>query len=294
MNESIDYAGLFPPSKLDMAPAVRNYALYREDEHVWALSRFVVPVSRFEDFETAAVDLLPKEEGAPPWRLSALIGEGLGRDLDAIDRFNQRHSDPEAGLAIVDAIELKAAAPAGIEQAVRKIPEELQAYFELPLEGDPRGLVAALAGETEIYAKARLGGVTDDLIPSAEQVARFIVACAAARVPWKATAGLHHAMRGEYDLTYEPDAPRGVMHGFLNVFLCAAAANAALLSQEDALEILKAKSPDSFQFDDAGATVLGRRLTTDQIAASRSEFLRSFGSCSFVEPIEELQALKLL
>lgn len=294
MTRSIDYAGLFPPARLDMAPAVRNYAAYREDEQEWALARFVLPVKRFEEFEQAAGELLPTGEDAEPWRISALIGEKLGTDLDAIDAFNRRRAEAESGRAIVDAIELKASTPAGVEQAVRKIPEDLEAYFELPLDGDPRGLVAALAGETNICAKARLGGVTPDAIPDAEKVARFIVACAAARVPWKATAGLHHAVRGEYPLTYEDDPPRGVMHGFLNVFTCAAMAHAALPTQEEAVSILTEQSKDAFRFDESGVDVGDRRVTFDQIAASRKNFLRSFGSCSFVEPIEDLQALGLL
>lgn len=42
---AVDYAGLFPPAKLDMETAVRNYASYQEGEHSWALGRFIVPVS---------------------------------------------------------------------------------------------------------------------------------------------------------------------------------------------------------------------------------------------------------
>ena len=61
-----------------------------------------------------------------------------------------------------------------------------------------------------------------EAIPDPADLARFIAACAAAGVPWKATAGLHHPVRAEQALTYEPGAPRAVMHGFLNVFAAAA------------------------------------------------------------------------
>src|SRR5262245_27937410 len=72
------------------------------------------------------------------------------------------------------------------------------------------------------FAKIRTGGLKPDAIPAIADVAAFIVACADRRLPFKATAGLHHPVRAPYPLTYESNAPRAVMHGFLNVFLAAA------------------------------------------------------------------------
>ena len=50
----IDYAGLFPPAKLDMGPTVRNYADYVAGDDAWMLGRLIVPVGRLEEFEAAA------------------------------------------------------------------------------------------------------------------------------------------------------------------------------------------------------------------------------------------------
>src|SRR5262249_44337983 len=72
------------------------------------------------------------------------------------------------------------------------------------------------------FAKLRTGGLKPDMIPGVDDVAEFIRACAERRLPFKSTAGLHHPVRKQHPLTYEPDAPQGVMHGFLNVFLAAA------------------------------------------------------------------------
>jgi hypothetical protein len=83
-------------------------------------------------------------------------------------------------------------------------------------------------------AKLRTGGVTPESIPSPAEVAEFIWDCARAPVPFKATAGLHHPVRAEHRLTYAPDGPRAVMHGFVNVFLAAAAAWRAVQSGEAA------------------------------------------------------------
>ena len=72
------------------------------------------------------------------------------------------------------------------------------------------------------FAKLRTGGLTPDAIPSAEQIAGFLTEAAARRLPFKATAGLHHPVRSVRPLTYAPDSPRAAMHGFLNVFAAAA------------------------------------------------------------------------
>lgn len=54
LTKLIDYAGLFPPAGLAMAPAVSNYVAYRNGEYAWALGRFVLPVSRLSEFERIA------------------------------------------------------------------------------------------------------------------------------------------------------------------------------------------------------------------------------------------------
>ena len=97
----------------------------------------------------------------------------------------------------------------------------------------PAPLVAAIARRGG-RAKMRTGGVTAEAFPTAAQVLRFLRACTEARVPFKATAGLHHPLRAEYRLTYAPDSPRGTMFGFLNVFLTAVLLRHGL-SDKDAL-----------------------------------------------------------
>ncbi len=288
----IDYAGLFPPAGLGMAETVRNYASHLASDEAWMLARLIVPVTRLEEFESAAADVLPKEEGAEPWRLSALVGPETSRDLDRIASFNENHLDPSRGRVVIDAIEMKADSAARIDAAMERMPEWLLPHFELPLSADVRGLIAALAGD-RMAAKARTGGPTADLFPSSEQLARFILACAAADAPFKATAGLHHPLRGEYKLTYEPDSPRGTMHGFLNVFIAGCLAKASLLGQAEAVDLLEERSLEAFEFTDEDLAWRDRRLSVDQIARARREFALSFGSCSFTEPVDDLKSLGL-
>src|SRR5438067_11130110 len=48
----IDYAGLFPPAKLPLEQAVRNYARYHSEPESWMLARFVCPEKQLADLNT--------------------------------------------------------------------------------------------------------------------------------------------------------------------------------------------------------------------------------------------------
>src|SRR5262249_58715448 len=124
------------------------------------------------------------------------------------------------GGAVIDTIEIKAARPSDIENAMKLMPAKLAPYFEIPIIDDPLELIKSLA-ETGARAKVRTGGVTADAFPSSFNLARFIKICAEEDVPFKATAGLHHPLRSVNKLTYAPDSASAMMHGFLNVFLAA-------------------------------------------------------------------------
>lgn len=290
----VDYAGLYPPSKLPMGEAVANYASYAACADSWMLGRFIVPVSRLAEFETEAAELLPREPDAEPWRLSALVGPDADADIESIFAFNRVHAeDHHQGLAVVDAIELKREDPFQIDRLMKLIPEQLTPYFELPWDTDNRPQITALAG-TGGRAKIRCGGVTPDLFPGTEDIARFIVNCSAADVAFKATAGLHHPIRAEHALTYEGDAPRGVMHGFLNVFLAAAFVRAARCGVDEATSILESTDAGDFRFSGEGVRWSEKSLDNARIARVRESFAIGYGSCSFTEPAEDLRSLGLL
>ena len=121
-------------------------------------------------------------------------------------------------------------------------------------------------------------------------VVDFMVACQREAVPFKATAGLHHAVRSEYRLTYELESPKWMMYGFLNVFIAAAMLYSGE-SEETALAVLEETDRSAFRFEGDAIEWRGKRITTQQILASRAEFAISFGSCSFREPVDELAHL---
>ncbi|MEX2220035.1 MAG: hypothetical protein WD749_14890 [Phycisphaerales bacterium] len=303
----IDYAGLYPPAKLAMAPAAEAFAHARIGDNEWMLGRFICPASRLDEFSKAAAVLMPGTHATSgyrehadlqePWRLSVILDGDLAAGLDALHAFNLRHEHEDAGRAVADAVELKVARPGDIDDALDRIPEEVFPFFEFPPEvvnaGDARGFIAALAGNAAA-AKIRTGGITADAFPPAPKVAAFIAACHSAGIPFKATAGLHHPLRAEYPLTYEPGCARGVMHGFLNVFLAAAAVGCDHLDCARATAILEEGDASRFHFTDEGVRWREVFLDTTQLAKAREAFALSYGSCSFDEPVADLRKLGLL
>lgn len=295
----IDYAGLFPPAKLPMPKAVEAYARDLAGPHAWMLGRFICPASRLAEFAQHAAILLPgthatsgyrERAGGEPWRLSAIIDGELEPNLDAIDAFNAEHEDPDRGLARVDSIELKASTPGSIDEALDVIPEDLFPFFEFPIAGDCRGFVAALAGN-DSSAKVRTGGTTPEAFPTCAQLADFVIACRGAGVSFKATAGLHHPIRSEHPLTYEPGCARGTMHGFVNLFAASAFLRAGPADRVAIIGVIEERDPASFELTHEGLRWNGLFADPGAIEAAREGLSLSFGSCSFDEPVADLQAL---
>lgn len=298
----VDYAGLFPPAQLPMEQAVAEFARLRRSPHAGGLARFVVPLSRLDEWSEAARPYLlsgsvPGNEAAPEaWGLSVLLDGPLDEGLARIERFNSEHeagdghTHKHAHFAVIDTIEVKIQTPAIIDVAQEKLPEDLFPFFEVPVDADFRAFATALAG-TGFGAKLRTGGVTPDLFPSSERVADFLMTFNAAEVPIKCTAGLHHPVRSEQRLTYKPDSPTHVMHGFLNVFFAAAFVRAINADRETVLKVLNETSPNAFRFEAQGIAWRDMRLTTTQLEEVREDFAICFGSCSFDEPIDDMRKL---
>jgi len=278
----VDYAGLFPPAGLAMNSALENFARHQHSDHAWLLGRFICPATRLT--ELAAT--LPS--GTHQWKISALAGTDLPGDLTLMKSFNER----EAGSAEVDVVELKTENVSSVRTVATSIPNGLTAYCEIPVAHDPGELLAAIAG-AGLRAKIRTGGITPATFPTSTQVARFLTRCAEATVPFKATAGLHHPLRGEFRLTYEPDSARATMHGFLGVFLAAAFARTGW-SAERLVPVIEETQADAFEFGETAISWRCNSLTVGQIESTRRQFAISFGSCSFEEPVEDLKARGLL
>lgn len=287
----VDYAGLFPPAALDMEATARNFGAALAGPESWLVERLVVPAGRLEELERFAGPLLPRGEEDEPWAISALLragdDPGLAEDLDRVAAFNARHAAAAPGRAVIDVVEIKAPTPAAIDAALDAMPDDLFPFFEIPVDRDPRGLVATLVGG-EAGAKIRTGGLAPELYPDPAHVARFLLACAGADVPFKATAGMHHPLRGRNESVGCDE------FGFLTFFLAAAfalhrepdAATLAALLVERGLDGIVIE-PDRIAWRDLAATA-------EEIEDARLSFAVSFGCCSIAEPWGDLDALGLL
>ena len=281
----VDYAGLFPPTTHSMSAAVAEYARHRDSRDAWMLGRFVVPVSGLDAF-AAEASRLPATSGH--WRLSALVGDDADADARRVRSFNDGHR----ARFLVEAVEAKAADAARIGEVARAFGGELEVYVELPYEPDPLALLESVRG-AGARAKIRTGGVTPDAFPAPSQIARFLAACARLGVPFKATAGLHHPLRGEHQLTYTADAPSATMFGFLNVFVAAALA-AAGVAEPQLAAVLEERDGSAFTFGEDGLRWRAHMLSIEHLVRTRASFALAFGSCSFREPVDDLQELALL
>lgn len=282
LSELIDYAGLFPPAALSMNESVKNFARYIKGEHSFMLGRFVLPLSRLNEFETEAKEFL---NGSTVWRLSALCGASV-EEMKTIEEFNLRYKDR----AIIDAIETKANGAEEIEQVSATCGSGLSLVFcEIPIA--EISLIEKIA-QAGLKAKARTGGIKQDMFPTVEEIARFIFACHKANAPFKATAGLHHPIRCLKPLTYEADSERGVMHGFLNLFLAAAFIRNGL-NEHEAVELLLDENVSSFALEENAIQWREVSVNSNELKDTRTNFALSFGSCSFEEPIEDLKELGL-
>jgi hypothetical protein len=300
----IDDAGLFPPAALPMRAALRAHARHAESAYWWVGGRFVVPASRLDELAAArnAADGLLDLSVVLDSGASGAKGDTVRADLHRIDRV--------AGLAGVTVSSLEARLPnlvldgAAWQRIVADVVErfpsaEIAFWYEPGYDAGWQSVPAswliplsnartAAPANVTLGAKVRCGGAAPGATPSVDDLAAFVAAAHEHDVPWKATAGLHHPVRGR-----QGTAGGAVPHGFLNLFIAGAALHAGAIDAARAAEILAETDPRAFVVDPTHAAWHDVRLEPQQIAAARERCV-AFGSCSFDEPVNDLRELGIL
>lgn len=283
----VDDAAIFPPGNVPLPEAV---AEHREHAAAWyadLVGPFVVSDLRLPDLPGAVSD------DVEPLPVSVVVSGGAGA-LEGAVRWATRSGDLE--LRAVE-IALRDDATGAIEHNARRIVtaldqlvadgdlgEDVAVHVEPPrLYGGPPtpGWLGALdeLAAAGLRLKFRTGGADADAFPAAHELAACIDAAIEREVAFKCTAGLHHALRHR-------DATTGLEHhGFLNVLL---ATRATLDSAgiDDVAALLETTDPDAVR---TAVAAHG----DDALARTRRWFT-SFGSCSVLEPLQDLIALQLV
>ncbi|MEW2347467.1 hypothetical protein AB0904_07330 [Streptomyces sp. NPDC006684] len=257
----VDDAGLFPPTALPMDRALARHRADLAAAHPLHTHRFLVPASRLGE-------LRARLEPGDSLALGLVADRGaerLAADCAAVA------ADPRLRLALVE-VPL-AAFPGGVREALDALPGDVPVYAEPAARAAYEPLLTELGAlERPVGAKLRCGGVRAELFPTAPEVAAWIVACARAGVPFKATAGLHEAVR------HTAPATGFRHHGYLNLLLATAAAAGgattgevtAVLETEDAARLARR----AHALGEAGAWAARRLLV-------------SYGSCSTSTPLRQ-------
>jgi hypothetical protein len=266
--ELFDDAALFPPGNAPMIEAVPAHRGHRTACYASLVGPFICPDTRLSELE----DLPDLPRGMT---ISLVVTGGPSAISAVVPLAESRHP-----LAAVEVAGVRDAADA--KKAVAALRATLSpatlGFVEVP-RGDTRTEVLDTLAGTGIHAKFRTGGTIVTAFPDETELAEAIVAAIGRDLPFKCTAGLHHAVR-------HTAAGTGFEHhGFLNVLAATAAATGGTGSDEVA-RLLAERSADV-------VTGIVRALDDEQASAARQRFL-SFGTCSITEPLDDLATLGLL
>jgi hypothetical protein len=264
----VDDAALFPPGNAAMAAGLREHVQHLASPYGDLVGPFLCPVSRVDEMASAlpgdrplAVSLVVDVPGEATHHALRLTGTDQRLSLVGIEAAHARLGDDAAVIG----------------ENLRRLPGAV-GFLEVPRGGFDDSLDLVAKGGWQA-AKYRTGGTTADAFPAARELALFLVACADRELPFKLTAGLHHAVR------HTDDATGFEQHGVLNVLVATRAAHAG---QEIAAiaTVLEER--------DAGVLVATVTRWSETEAGQVRRAFRSFGCCGVTDPIDDLTALGLL
>jgi hypothetical protein len=266
----VDDAAIFPPGDLPLPDAVTAYQQRHDEWYADLVGPLVVTDTLLAEVPTDVPVSVVLTGGAGAVAGVAALAGKRGHLLVGLEAAVRDLDDMAGNVRRITAAVDAARADGALA--------ETEVYVELPqTEPTPAWLAAADAvAEAEHHLKFRTGGVEAQLFPAAATVAAWIDAALDRETSYKCTAGLHHAVRHR-------DHETGFEHlGFLNVLLATRAAFDGA-SREEVTQVL----------DDHYANDLVALARQSDLAGARRWFT-SYGSCSVVEPLDELVGLGLL
>ncbi|MBK8551739.1 MAG: hypothetical protein IPL53_12015 [Ignavibacteria bacterium] len=312
-NKIIDYAGLFPPAKLSLPDALKNYYEYRKGRYDFMLSKFICPVKQLPELEILLVNNYSDQEMISVSVLSSGgnrvddFKNNLKNDLTVWKEFHLNNKEkvstnsfelklPDELIFENDSKNISSFIDFISESIKEEISEPVIIYIEGNMNNEYEANSKSVIEGIEIHNfknfnagfKLRTGGVEAAAFPSSEAIAFCIRRCLDKKVPVKFTAGLHHPFR-HYDTGIGT-----MMHGFINVFGAGIIAMRHDISDHGMAEILNDEDPADFIFTDDYFSWKDWKIEIADIKYARKNLVLSYGSCSFDEPVDDLKSLKLL
>lgn len=286
----VDDAAIFPPGNAPLDRAVAEHAGHLASEYAGLVGPFVVSDVKLPDLieVVSAGSTIGRAPTSPvvepvetPLAVAVVVTGGAGAIEPAV-RWATRTPQLELRaleIALRDEEDLAHNAQRVITalDALEADLDGVTAHVEPPrVHGEPSsGWLAALdeLAAREVPLKFRTGGVEADAFPTSAELAACLDAALDRELPFKCTAGLHRAVRHD-------DPETGFRHhGFLNVLL----ATRATLDGDDATAVLDETDP-THRVAEVGEEALTRTR----------RWFTSFGSCSILEPHEDLVELGLM
>ena len=275
----VDDAAIFPPGNVPLDEAVAAHRHHLASSYAGLLGAFVVSDTRLPDLAR----LVERVETAPLDVIVVVTG-GAGALEPAVAWASRTEGVALAGVEVAmresDAGDL--APNAGrIVTAVDRLGLDVPVSVEVPRLYGAEPSASWLGALDELAAadhrvKLRTGGLEADAFPSVHELATCIVAALDRELRFKCTAGLHHAVR-------HTDPQTGFdHHGFLNVLL-ATRASLDGAGADDVAAVL----------DTRDGAALARDPDADMLTSARRWFT-SFGSCSVLDPLDDLTKLGLV
>lgn len=268
-----DDAALFPPGDAPMQPAVRAHHGHRSSPRARYTGPFVIAATRIEELVAARSQLGDQD----PLSVAVAFSSGTAAIERALTTADHAH-----GLHVA-AVEVSLPPAQAVSETIAAIsaaavPDQVAVFVEVPRDERRDRLIDSLSGTT-LYAKFRTGGVRAGAYPDESELATAIHRAVKRDVAFKATAGLHHAIRNT-------DPHTGFeQHGFLNILVAVAAASDGATTS-DLSDILRRREP-------TGLAASVAALAPTLIPVIRGKF-RSLGTCSVLEPLTDLVKLGLL
>jgi hypothetical protein len=283
-----DYAGLFPPASLDLQAALREAARaprLRRPRMVGA--DLVVPLDQLEAIDRHALYF----NGFGDTTCTLAVVGVERKDLSVAVRQVRDYNRRSAPWAKVVALEVHGDAfPAqslSVLRAAKRGLGDVRLYLEPKWTGarwrtgqaQLLALLEKLKGDHPVGLKIRCAGPT---AASKATLASLLPAVTAARIPLKATQGLHHPL----PTAEHPET------GFLNLAMAVRLlqAHGAEFSAKDLAALLREADPAQFAFDD-GAGWGEFSIREEALRQALVELPFTIGSCSLQEPDDELAKL---